>query len=276
MLSLQPGEQWHSHGGVLEHDAVIGITEGSVVTTSKGQELLALRPTRDDFVMKMKRGAQVIYGKDQAMILALADIRPGCVVVEAGAGSGALTLALLHAVGPDGRVISFERRDDHAAIAAQNVARFFGETPKNWTLTVSDAADGFGEFTPHRVILDMLEPWQIVPQAAEALSPGGIVLGYMPGVPQVMRFTDALWADGRFAQVNTSETLVRGWDIDGLAVRPAHRMVAHTAFLTVARRVRKRDDGGPLRRRRKLDTGGSIDWEAVDRAHDAAGHNEPV
>jgi tRNA (adenine57-N1/adenine58-N1)-methyltransferase len=270
MLGLTTGEQWHSHGGVLEHDAVIGQVEGSVVLTTKGVELLALRPTRDDFVMKMPRGAQVIYTKDQAMIVALADIRPGCVVVEAGAGSGALTIALLHAVGPTGRVISFERRDDHAAVAVKNVTRFFGETPPNWTLHIGDAIEGFAAHTPHRVILDMLEPWQVVAAAASALAPGGIILGYTPGVPQLMRFTDALWDDGRFANVATSETLVRGWDVDGLAVRPAHRMVAHTAFLTTARRVLAREDGGPLRRRRKLDTGGKIDWDAVDRAHAAA------
>lgn len=270
MLNLAAGEQWHSHGGVLEHDAVIGQVEGSVVTTTKGAEMLALRPTQDDYVMKMTRGAQVVYSKDQAMILSLADIRPGCVVIEAGAGSGALTMALLNAVGPAGRVISFERRDDHAAVAAKNVARFFGGTPANWTLTVGDAADGFAQYNPHRVLLDMLEPWQVVPFAAEALAPGGIILGYTPGVPQVMRFTDALWDDGRFANVATSETLVRGWDIDGLAVRPAHRMVAHTAFLTTARRVLPRGEGGPLRRRRKLDTGGRIDWDQVDRDHDEA------
>jgi len=268
MLALVAHEQWHSHGGVLEHDAVIGQLEGSVVHTSKGAELLALRPTRDDFVMKMQRGAQVIYSKDQAMILSLADIRPGCVVVEAGAGSAALTLALLNAVGPTGQVISFERRDDHAAVAVKNVTRFFGSVPTNWTLTIGDAAEGFAAHTPHRVILDMLEPWRVVSQAADALAPGGIILGYTPGVPQVMRFTDMLWQDGRFADVATNETLVRGWDVDGLAVRPAHRMVAHTAFLTTARRVLARDDGGPLRRRRKLDTGGKIDWSAVDRDHD--------
>lgn len=268
MLTLADGEQWHSHGGILEHDAVIGQVEGSIVVTAKGSEMLALRPTQDDYVMKMTRGAQVVYSKDQAMILSLADIRPGCVVVEAGAGSGALTLALLHAVGSTGQVISFERRDDHAAVAKKNVARFFGDTPSNWTLTVGDAVEGFAQYAPHRVLLDMLEPWQVVPAAAEALAPGGIILGYTPGVPQVMRFTDALWDDGRFANVATSETLVRGWDIDGLAVRPAHRMVAHTAFLTTARRVLSRADGGPLRRRRKLDTGGRIDWDAVDRDHD--------
>lgn len=264
MLSLVAGEQWHSHGGVLQHDDVIGQVEGSVVVTAKNQELLALRPTRDDFIMKMQRGAQVVYSKDQAMIVSLADIRPGCVVVEAGAGSGALTLALLDAVGSNGHVYSFERRDDHAAVAEKNVQRFFGHRPENWTLTVGDVNDGLETLHPHRIVLDMLEPWQIVKTAGDVLAPGGIILGYTPGVPQVMRFTDALWDDGRFAQVATSETLVRGWDVDGLAVRPAHRMVAHTAFLTTARRVLAREDGGPLRMRRKLDTGGSIPWEQLD------------
>ncbi len=273
LVTLEVGGEWHSHAGLVPHDALIGAIEGSVVRTNRNMEVTVLRPTREDFVLKMKRGAQVIYPKDQAMILAGADVRPGATVIEAGAGSGALTLALLAAVGPAGRVISFERREDHAAIAERNVRRFLSDTPANWELVVGDATEGLGQHRAHRVVLDLLEPWTLVEATATALAPGGIVLGYMPTVPQVMRFDQALWEDGRFTDVRTSETLVRPWDVDGLAVRPAHRMVAHTAFLTTARRVPRREEGGPPPPRRKADTGGRLDWDRVDR--DAAeGTNE--
>lgn len=262
LVDLEPGGEWHSHAGLLPHDTLIGVAEGTTVRTNRNMEVTVLRPTREDFVLKMKRGAQVVYPKDQAMIVALGDVRPGCVVVEAGAGSGALTLALLAAVGPTGRVVSFENRDEHARIAARNVARFQGGTPDNWELVAGDVQEGLAALTAHRVVLDLLEPWTVVPAAAEALAPGGVLVAYMPTVPQVMRLTDALWGDGRFADVRTTETLVRPWDLDGLAVRPAHRMVAHTAFLTVARRVPRREEGGPPPPRRKADTGGSIVWDA--------------
>jgi tRNA (adenine57-N1/adenine58-N1)-methyltransferase len=262
LLELTPGEEWHSHAGLVPHDDLIGRDEGSAVRTNRNMEIVVLRPTREDYVLKMKRGAQVVYPKDQAAIVAAADVRPGCTVVEAGAGSGALTLALLAAVGPAGRVISFERREDHAAHARRNVVRFLGEMPANWDLVDGDLVDGLTrlDVRPHRLVLDLLEPWLMVPGAADALPPGAIVLAYMPSVPQVMRFSEALWEDGRFMDVRTSETLVRGWDVDGLAVRPAHRMVAHTAFLTTARRVPAREEGGPPPPRRKADTGPGIVW----------------
>jgi len=264
LVELEPGAQWHSHGGLVEHDAIIGQVEGSAIRTSKAMEVVVLRPTREDFILKMKRGAQVVYTKDQAMIVASADIRPGATVIEAGAGSGALTLALLAAVGPSGRVVSFERREDHARIARRNVERFHGGPVDNWELVVDDVVAGLAGRHAHRVVLDLLEPWLVIEAVTEVLSPGGILCTYTPGVPQVMRLSDELWACGRFAEVRTTETLVRPWDVDGLAVRPAHRMVAHTAFLTTARRVPARDDGGPARRRRKADTGGQVDWEASD------------
>ena len=263
LVTLEAGGEWHSHAGLVPHDAVIGLVEGSVVRTNRNMEVSVLRPTREDFVLKMKRGAQVVYTKDQAMIVAGADVRPGCTVVEAGAGSGALTLALLAAVGPTGRVVSFERRDDHAAIAERNVTRFLGRHPDNWELVVDDVTQGLGELSAHRVILDLLEPWTAIAGAARALAPGGIVLAYTPTIPQVMRFDQTLWEDGRFTDVRTNETLVRPWDLDGLAVRPAHRMVAHTAFLTTARRVPRREEGGPPPPRRKADTGARIDWTAA-------------
>ena len=253
LVVLRDGGTWHSHSGALEHDDVIGRPEGSTVATPKGVEIVVLRPTREDFVLKMQRGAQVVYPKDQAMIVGLADVRPGMRVVEAGAGSGALTLALLDAVGPEGSVLSVERREDHAVDARRNVERFHGGPVPRWELVVGDVADVLPTTTAHRVVLDLPEPWLALDGVAAALAPGGIVLTYLPSVPQVMEVTEALWSHGGFTDVATSETLVRGWDVDGLAVRPAHRMVAHTAFLTRARRVPRRDEGGPAlpRKRRR-------------------------
>lgn len=263
LVTLEGGGEWHSHAGLVPHDELIGVPEGTAIRTDRNMEVLVLRPTREDFILKMKRGAQVIYPKDQAMIVAAADIRAGCTVIEAGAGSGALTLALLAAVGPAGRVVSFERREDHARIAEHNVQRFLGARPANWDLQVGDVVDLLAAHTAHRVVLDLLEPWTVVEPAGQALAPGGIVLAYMPTVPQVMRFDQCLWDDGRFTDVRTSETLVRPWDLDGMAVRPAHRMVAHTAFLTTGRRVLRREEGGPPLPRRKQDTGPAIDWSAT-------------
>ncbi|MFA9428733.1 tRNA (adenine-N1)-methyltransferase [Egicoccus sp. AB-alg2] len=272
LVELAAGAEWHSHAGLVAHDQLIGRAEGTAVRTNRNMEVVALRPTREDYVLKMKRGAQVVYPKDQAAIVAAADIRPGCTVVEAGAGSGALTLALLAAVGSEGRVVSFERREDHAVHARRNVARFLGGVPDNWALVDADLVDGLADLgvRPHRLVLDLLEPWLLVPGAAEALPTGAIVLAYTPTVPQVMRFTEALWADGRFTDVRTTETLVRPWDVDGLAVRPAHRMVAHTAFLTTARRVPARAEGGPPPPRRKADLGPGLVWS------DAAAEDGPA
>jgi tRNA (adenine57-N1/adenine58-N1)-methyltransferase len=251
LIELRTGGTWHSHAGALDHDLVIGRPEGVSVPTPKGVEIIVLRPTREDFILKMQRGAQVVYPKDQAMITALADVRPGMRVVEAGAGSGALTLAMLDAVGPTGSVLSVERREDHAEDARRNVERFRAGAVDNWVLEIGDVADVLAATTAHRVVLDMPEPWHALDGVASALSPGGILVTYLPSVPQVMQITEALWAHGSFTDVATSETLVRGWDVDGMAVRPAHRMVAHTAFLTRARRVPRRDEGGPALPRKR-------------------------
>ena len=264
LVELTPGGEWHSHAGMVGHDDIIGRPEGCAVRTNKNMEVTVLRPTREDFVLKMKRGAQVIYPKDQAMIVAAADIRPGATVVEAGAGSGALTMALLAAVGPAGRVISFERREDHLKVARRNVSRWFGGEPDNWEVHLADVGESLADLRPHRVVLDVLEPWLLVDAAGDALPSGGLVLAYMPTVPQVMRFTETLEHDGRFAPAQTTETLVRPWDVKGLSVRPSHRMVAHTAFLTTSRRVLASDDGGPTRRRTPS-TGPRIAWvDATD------------
>ncbi len=245
VLDLTPGEKWHSHAGTLDHDDVIGGVEGRSLRTSKNMEVTVFRPTRTDYLMKMRRGAQIVYPKDQARILALGDVRPGMTVVEAGAGSGGLTMALLDAVGPTGRVVSFERREDHLDIARGNVAGWFGEVPDTWDPRLGDVGVGLADLDAHRVVLDLLEPWSMVDAAASALSPGGLLVAYMPTVTQVMRFDRACTDSGSFADVRTSESLDRGWDVDNLAVRPHHRMVAHTAFLTVARRVPAPEHGGP-------------------------------
>lgn len=237
LLTLRAGGEFHYHAGVVAHDDLLGLAEGSRVRSTKGSGLRALRPTAADWTVKAPRGAQVIYPKDQAMIVALADIGPGSVVVEAGAGSGALTSALLRAVGPDGQVISYEWRDEHADVAARNVEDRFGGHPPNWDLRRGDVVAGLPATPCDRLVLDLLEPWEVLEVAAEALHPGGIVCSYTPTVPQVMRLRDALAADERWGLAETSETLVRGWHVDGLAVRPDHRMVAHTAFLTTARRL---------------------------------------
>ena len=237
LMTLRAAGEWHSHHGFVPHTDIIGLTEGSIVRTTKGSNLLVVRPTSGDWTVKAPRGAQVIYPKDQAMIVNLADICPGSVVVEAGAGSGALTAALLRAVGPAGRVISFELRDEHADIAERNVLERFGGMPANWELRRGDVVEGLSSVSCERVILDLAEPWEVLKVAAEALHPGGIVLGYTPSVVQVARLREAIDADPRWGLAQTSETLVRGWHVDGQAVRPDHRMVAHTAFLTTARRL---------------------------------------
>jgi tRNA (adenine57-N1/adenine58-N1)-methyltransferase len=260
LIVLRGGATWHSHSGALEHDALIGRPEGTAIATPKGVEILALRPTREDFILKMKRGAQVVYPKDQAMIVSLADVRPGMHVLEAGAGSGALTLALLDAVGPQGRVTSCEHREDHADIARSNVERFHGGLPAQWELVVADAGAVLLEREVDRVVLDLLEPWALVDAVAASLAPGGMLVTYVPSVPQMMRVSETLAADGHFTDIASLETLVRGWDIEGLAVRPAHRMVAHTAFLTRARRVPSREEGGPLPPRRRRQQTAGVAW----------------
>ena len=237
LQTLREGGDFHFHGGIIRHDDLIGRPEGTRVRSTKGQTLLALRPTSADWTVKAPRGAQVVYPKDQAMIVQLADICPGAVVVEAGAGSGALTVALLRAIGPTGRLISFELRQDHAAIAERNVLERLGGHPDNWELRLGDVTEELSGVTCDRLVLDLLEPDLVVDAAAAALTPGGILLAYTPTVPQVMRLHEALRADGRWGMAKTVETMLRGWHVDGLAVRPDHRMVAHTAFLTTARRL---------------------------------------
>jgi tRNA (adenine57-N1/adenine58-N1)-methyltransferase len=234
-LTLADGGEYHTHRGALAHDDLIGLPEGSVVTSAGGSTYLALRPLLPDYVLSMPRGAQVIYPKDAAQIVMFGDIFPGARVLEAGAGSGALTCSLLRAVGPAGRVSSYEIRDDHAEHAERNVVKFFGEKPDNWSLTVADLATHTGEVD--RVVLDMLAPWDQLPNVAAHLVPGGVLTVYVATVTQLSRVTESLREQQCWTEPESWESLVRPWHVVGLAVRPDHRMVAQTAFLLTARRL---------------------------------------
>lgn len=237
-MILNPGAEFHTHRGVVPHDAVIGLPEGSVVKATAGDAFLVLRPLLIDYVMSMPRGAQVIYPKDAAQIVHEADLFPGARVLEAGAGSGALTCSLLRAVGPGGQVISYEVRDDHAEHARRNVATFFGGDPDNWTLVVADLAEAdLADASVDRAVLDMLAPWDVLDTVARVLLPGGVLIVYVATVTQLSRTVEALRAQQCWTEPRSWETLQRGWNVVGLAVRPQHNMRGHTAFLISARRL---------------------------------------
>ena len=240
-ITLTPGAVFHTHRGMIAHDDVVDKPDGSVLVSTTGDEYLALRPLLADFVMSMPRGAAIVYPKDAAMIVTFADIFPGATVVEAGVGSGALSLSLLRAVGPEGRLASFERREEFADVARGNVTSFLGAEPANWTVTVGDLVDELpgvvAEGEADRVVLDMLAPWECVAATAVALKPGGLVVCYIATVTQLSRTAEAFRASGLFTEPDSSETLVRSWHVEGLAVRPDHRMIAHTGFLMTARRL---------------------------------------
>jgi tRNA (adenine57-N1/adenine58-N1)-methyltransferase len=240
-ITLEPGKAFGTHRGELKHDDIIGVSEGSVIKNHNGVEYLALRPLMTDFVMSMPRGANIIYPKDSALIVTMGDIFPGARVVEAGVGSGGLSMYLLRAIGPAGRLDSFERREEFAEIARANVISQFGEDPTNWQITLGDLQDRLPAVVPSgeadRVVLDMLAPWECIEQCAEALIPGGLIVGYVATVTQLSRFTEGLRDSGHFAEPEAFETLFRGWHLQGLAVRPEHRMIGHTGFLVTARRL---------------------------------------
>jgi tRNA (adenine57-N1/adenine58-N1)-methyltransferase catalytic subunit len=280
-IVLSPGGSFHTHRGALSHDDLIGQPEGSVVMATSGTAYVALRPLLADYTLAMKRGATIVYPKDAAQILAYADVFPGARVLEAGAGSGALSCWLLRAIGPDGELVSFEARADFAEIARENVRKYFGEVPPWWRLIPgelsarvaldpslgtgaaysrllrdsdqADQAEDSGDSGPagtfDRVILDMLAPWENVAGAARALIPGGLICCYVATTTQLSRVVEELRAHGGFFEPAPWESLNRGWHVDGLAVRPDHRMIAHTGFLVTARRLA---DGvsAPARRRR--------------------------
>jgi tRNA (adenine57-N1/adenine58-N1)-methyltransferase catalytic subunit len=248
-VTLEAGKQFHTHRGAIEHDDLIGAPEGSVVTATAGTLYLALRPLLTDFVLSMPRGAAVIYPKDAAQIIMMGDIYPGATVLEAGAGSGSLTCALLRAVGPTGQVISYEVREDHAEVAVRNVQAFFGERPPNWTLHIGDAVTHPSAERADRIILDMLSPWDVLPTMADTLNPGGVFLGYVATSTQVSRLVEALREHKGFTEPHAWETFMRGWHVVGLAVRPEHRMIGHTAFLVSARRLAPGVTAPPRQRR---------------------------
>jgi tRNA (adenine57-N1/adenine58-N1)-methyltransferase catalytic subunit len=251
-ITLTPGKQFHTHKGILEHDSLIGGPEGVVVTIGV-TAYLALRPLLSDYVLSMPRGAQVVYPKDAGQVVQMADIFPGAHVVEAGVGSGALSMSLLRAVGESGRLSSYERRADFADIARANVERFFGAPHPAWSITVGDLAEALDESSDDtdvdRVVLDMLAPWEVLDAVSRALVPGGLVCCYVATTTQLSTTVEALRAHGTFTEPQSWESMVRGWHVEGLAVRPEHRMIGHTGFLCTARRLA---DGvqPPVRRRR--------------------------
>lgn len=250
-MVLNPGGEFHTHRGAIPHDTVIGQPEGSVVKSTNGDPFLVLRPLLIDYVLSMPRGAQVIYPKDAAQIVHEGDIFPGARVLEAGAGSGALTCSLLRAVGPTGQVISYEVRDDHAVHAIRNVETFFGERPANWDLRIADLNDypaggrpGASAATGEtdkpevdRVVLDMLAPWEVLDTVSAALVAGGVLIIYVATVTQLSRTVEALREQQCWTEPRSWETMQRGWNVVGLAVRPQHNMRGHTAFLISARKL---------------------------------------
>ena len=252
-VTLAAGGAFHTHRGFVSYDEIIGKPDGSIVTASNDEQFLAMRPLLKDFVLSMPRGAAIIYPKDAAQILGVADIFPGARVVEAGVGSGSLTMWLLRAIGEHGSLLSIERREEFADIARSNVTAFMGEDPSHWTLTLGDFADVLPDAAQpasvDRIILDMLAPWECIEAASNALAPGGVLCCYVATVTQLSRTTEAIRATQHFTESESSETLVRTWHVDGLAVRPDHRMNAHTGFLLIARRLAP--GATPLERKRR-------------------------
>ena len=252
-ITLTPGATFHTHRGYFRHDDLVGAPEGSVVVSTGDVAYLALRPLLADYVLSMPRGAAVVYPKDAGQIVAMADIYPGARVVEAGVGSGALTMSLLRAVGDGGSLLSIERREDFADIARGNVEGFFGGPHPAWRLRVGDLADvlptAVAPGSVDRVVLDMLAPWENLEVVAEALAPGGVLIAYVATATQLSRLAEDVRDDGRFTEPSAWESMVRGWHLEGLAVRPEHRMIGHTGFLLTTRRMAEGVEP-PLRRRR--------------------------
>ncbi len=231
LRTLKEGGEFHTHAGITPHDSIIGLPDASTVRSVSGARYLALRPTLADFVLSMPRGAQVIYPKDLGPLLMIADVFPGARILEAGVGSGALSMTLLRA-GAD--VVGYELREDFAEKAKANVASFLGDDC-SYRVEIRDVYDGIDETGLDRILLDLAEPWRVVKHAVGALRPGGILVSYLPGIGQVVQLREAL-EGASFVLAETVEVLQRSWHIEGPSVRPDHRMVAHTGFLTAARR----------------------------------------
>lgn len=260
-ITLKEDGVFHSHRGYIRHDQLIGQPDGIVIANSTGTEFQALRPLYNDYMMAMPRGAAIVYPKDSAQILMYGDIFPGARVLEAGVGSGGLTIALLRAIGADGTLHSIERREDFAEVALANVEDFFGESPEQWRLSVGDFQDGAQELADagervDRVVLDMLAPWECVEAAGNVLENGGVFLAYVATVTQLSRTVEALRDHGEFIEPSAWETMMRPWHLDGLSVRPEHRMNAHTGFLLTSRRTAR---GCPALIRKQRPAPGSRD-----------------
>lgn len=253
-ITLTQGSEWHTHKGMLKHDALIGLPEGSIVATNQDLKFQAFRPLLADYVLSMPRGATIIYPKDAAMILGIADIKPGARVLEAGVGSGALSIHLLRAIGAKGVLHSVEMREDFAEISEKNVSSYFGGKPTNWNLTIGALQDQTYEADFDRVLLDMLTPWECLDVASKALVPGGVFMAYVATTTQLSKIAEAIKESGNFTEPESSETIVRGWHHEGLAVRPQHRMIGHTGFLIFARRMAP---GVPVLQRRRRPSKGS-------------------
>ena len=253
-ITLNPGSEWHTHKGVLKHDDLIGLPEGSIVATSGELKFQAFRPLLADYVLSMPRGATIVYPKDAAMIIGIADIKPGIRVLEAGVGSGALSISILRAVGESGHLHSVEIREDFAKISQENVQNYFGNLPKNWVLTVGALQEQKLDNDYDRVVLDMLSPWECVETSAQALVPGGVLISYVATTTQLSKIAEAIKENGNFTEPESSETIVRGWHHEGLAVRPQHRIIGHTGFLIFTRRMAS---GVPVLQRRRRPSKGS-------------------
>ncbi len=276
-VTLVPGGQFFTHRGSLRHDDLIGAPDGSTVTNTTGIEYLALRPLMADYVMSMPRGAQVVYPKDAGQIVTMADIFPGARVVEAGVGSGALSMSLLRAVGDDGELISVERRDDFAAIATANVESFFGGPHPAWRVVVGDLVESLPTQvepgTVDRVVLDMLAPWECLDVVADALAPGGVLICYVATTTQLSRVAEAARDHGGYTEPAAWESMVRGWHLEGLAVRPEHRMHGHTGFLLTTRRLAP-GVRPPLRKRRPAKGAYGEDGQLLSAHEDVTGLGE--
>jgi tRNA (adenine57-N1/adenine58-N1)-methyltransferase len=256
-FTLRSGETFHTHKGWIRHDDVIGQVEGTIIVTNSGMNYQAFTPLYPDFTLGMPRGATIIYPKDAALIIGYGDIRSGQKIVEAGAGSAALSIAILKTLAGSGELLSYEAREDFAEIAERNVESFFGSKPKTWKIQQMrlEEEDRGSLFGSDRFILDMLAPWEHVTLAGDSLHPGGMLIVYVATTTQLSRTAEAIKSDGRFSEPESFETLLRHWHHEGLAVRPVHSMNGHTGFLTLARR----NAGTQLMRRRRPAKGAYIE-----------------
>lgn len=257
-ITLSQGAEWHTHKGMLKHSDLVGLPEGSIVKTNGELKFQAFRPLLSDYVLSMPRGATIIYPKDAAMIIGVADIKPGSRVLEAGVGSGALSISLIRAIGSEGLLHSVEAREDFAQIARVNVESYFKGKVGNWKLDIGLLQEQNLESQFDRVILDMLSPWECVEMAGKVLVPGGVFLSYVATTTQLSKIAEAIKESNIFTEPESSETIVRGWHHEGLAVRPQHRMIGHTGFLIFARKMAP---GVPVLQRRRRPSKGSYDLD---------------